>query len=45
MRAMSEQSAGSQVRKTLRPLSATTVFVTHDQGEAMAASDRLAVMH
>lgn len=34
-----------EIREIQRRIGITTVFVTHDQGEAMAASDRLAVMH
>ena len=34
-----------EIRKIQRRVGITTVFVTHDQGEAMAVSDRLAVMH
>jgi spermidine/putrescine ABC transporter ATP-binding subunit len=33
-----------EIREIQRRIGITTVFVTHDQGEAMAASDRLAVM-
>ncbi len=34
-----------EVRALLRRLKITTVFVTHDQEEAMSMSDRIAVMH
>ena len=33
-----------EVREILRAAGATTVFVTHDQGEALEISDRIAVM-
>ncbi len=35
----------SELRQMLRELSVTTLYVTHDQGEALALADRLAVMH
>jgi thiamine transport system ATP-binding protein len=34
-----------QVKRIQRDLDVTTVYVTHDQEEALAVSDRLAVMH
>ena len=34
-----------ELRQILRGLGATTILVTHDQGEAMALSDRIAVMN
>lgn len=34
-----------EVRRLLKDSSATAIFVTHDQAEAMAVGDRLAVMH
>jgi putative spermidine/putrescine transport system ATP-binding protein len=33
-----------EIRQIQRSIAITTVFVTHDQGEAMAAADRLVVM-
>src|SRR5262245_28795103 len=33
-----------QIRNTIRELSVTTVFVTHDQQEAFALADRIAIM-
>ena len=33
-----------EIREIQRRLGVTTIFVTHDQGEAMAMSDRIAVM-
>ncbi|MGR3512106.1 MAG: ABC transporter ATP-binding protein [Paracoccaceae bacterium] len=38
------QSTRSEIRTLQRRLGATTLFVTHDQAEAMAISDRVAVM-
>lgn len=37
-------SMQAEVREIQRRLGVTTVFVTHDQGEALAMSDRIAVM-
>jgi putative spermidine/putrescine transport system ATP-binding protein len=34
-----------EIRRLQRELGVTTVFVTHDQHEAMAVADRVAVMH
>ncbi|MCC7275403.1 MAG: ABC transporter ATP-binding protein [Alphaproteobacteria bacterium] len=34
-----------EIRRIQRSLGITTVYVTHDQGEAMAMSDRIAVMN
>ena len=34
-----------EIRSLQRKLGITAVYVTHDQGEAMAMSDRIAVMH
>uniref|UniRef100_A0A9E7ZJL2 ABC transporter ATP-binding protein n=1 Tax=Bosea sp. NBC_00436 TaxID=2969620 RepID=A0A9E7ZJL2_9HYPH len=34
-----------EIREIQKRIGITTVFVTHDQGEAMAAADRLVVMH
>ena len=33
-----------ELREIQRQLGVTTIFVTHDQGEALALSDRIAVM-
>jgi multiple sugar transport system ATP-binding protein len=35
----------AEIKKLQRELQITTVFVTHDQGEAMSLSDRMAVLH
>jgi ABC-type Fe3+/spermidine/putrescine transport system ATPase subunit len=35
----------AEIRRIQRELQITTVYVTHDQEEALAVSDRLAVMH
>ena len=34
-----------EIRDLQRRLAITTIYVTHDQEEAMAVSDRIAVMH
>ena len=34
-----------EIRDLQRRLGITTVYVTHDQEEAMAVSDRIVVMH
>jgi ABC-type spermidine/putrescine transport systems, ATPase components len=34
-----------EVRKIAKRLSITTIYVTHDQEEAMAVADRIAVMN
>ena len=34
-----------ELREILRSVGITTIFVTHDQGEALGLSDRIAVMH
>ncbi len=38
-------SLRDEIRRIQRELGITTVFVTHDQEEALAVSDRIAVMH
>jgi ABC-type sugar transport system ATPase subunit len=38
-------SARSELRKLQRDLGTTTVYVTHDQAEAMTMADRIVVMH
>jgi spermidine/putrescine ABC transporter ATP-binding subunit len=35
----------SELREILRTVGITTIFVTHDQSEALGLSDRIAVMH
>ncbi len=35
----------SELREILRAVGITTIFVTHDQSEALGLSDRIAVMH
>ena len=35
----------AELREILRSVGITTIFVTHDQGEALGLSDRIAVMH
>ena len=35
----------AELKKLQRSLGITTIYVTHDQGEAMALSDRIAVLH
>jgi len=35
----------SELREILRSVGITTIFVTHDQAEALGLSDRIAVMH
>ena len=35
----------AELREILRAVGITTIFVTHDQGEALGLSDRIAVMH
>jgi ABC-type Fe3+/spermidine/putrescine transport system ATPase subunit len=39
------QNTREEIRSLQRRLGITTVYVTHDQGEAMSLSDRLAVMN
>ena len=39
------ESLRVEIDRLLRSLGITTVYVTHDQGEAMALGDRIAVMH
>ena len=35
----------TELREIVRAVGITTIFVTHDQGEALSLSDRIAVMH
>ena len=35
----------AELREILRSVGITTIFVTHDQGESLGLSDRIAVMH
>ena len=35
----------TELREIVREVGITTIFVTHDQGEALSLSDRIAVMH
>jgi ABC-type Fe3+/spermidine/putrescine transport system ATPase subunit len=35
----------TELREIVRTVGITTIFVTHDQGEALSLSDRIAVMH
>jgi putative spermidine/putrescine transport system ATP-binding protein len=43
--ALLRESTRIEMRRLQTTLGLTTLFVTHDQAEAMAISDRIAVMH
>ncbi len=40
-----ERLRGGEIRRIQKELGITTIYVTHDQEEAMAVSDRIAVMN
>jgi iron(III) transport system ATP-binding protein len=43
--ALLREQMRSELRRLLKELGVTAVYVTHDQSEALALSDRIAVMH